>query len=48
VSLDTFKFTLDYDKYEDVLCNQHWFVSLRKALTAMKREESMPQQLGLF
>jgi DNA polymerase-1 len=23
VSLDTFKFTLDYDKYEDVLCNQH-------------------------
>ncbi|MDR0650949.1 MAG: hypothetical protein LBG59_06205 [Candidatus Peribacteria bacterium] len=46
--LEKFRFTLDYNKYIDVLCNQHGFSSLYKALMAMKKEETMPQQLGLF
>ncbi|MDR2191039.1 MAG: hypothetical protein LBP53_07975 [Candidatus Peribacteria bacterium] len=48
LALDTLKFTLDYPYYEEVLCNQYGFVSLRKTLAEMKRAETMPQQLGLF
>ena len=46
--LDNFKFSFDWSKYIDTICNQHWIKWLEKPLTEMKKEFEKPQQLGLF
>ena len=47
-NLDKFKFSFDWSKYIDIICNQHWIKWLEKPLTEMKKEFEKPQQLGLF
>ena len=47
-NLDNFKFNFDWNKYIDIICNQHWIKWLEKPLTEMKKDFEKPQQLGLF
>ena len=46
--LDDFKFSFDWSKYIDIICNQYWIKWLEKPLTEMKKDFEKPQQLGLF
>jgi len=46
--LEDFKFSFDWNKYIDIICNQNWIKWLEKPLKEIKKELEKPQQLGLF